>query len=115
MTEEMIQKIECFYRNNPLLLKARDVGKISNWDLLFLIPNNKKKMLHLPLTRTRGSNKRSRKATKKRRILTFGLFDVFEEAIEDTIGNMLNDEYFFDGWATFEDVKLEAESRGDLF
>ena len=68
---------------------------VSESDLLFLIPNNIKKMHGLPLTRMFGKKKRKQKRLKRKYILSFELFDILEELIEETLGSkLLNDEFF---------------------
>ena len=58
---------------------------ISDLDLLFLIPNNKKKMLGLPLTRISEKKKKQQKRKRISRILPFKLFHLIEEKVERTI------------------------------
>lgn len=77
-------------------------NNVSDSDLLFLIPNNTKKKLGLPLTRISGRKKRQQKSQRKRFIKSFKLFDLIEEVIEETIcSNWTQNEWF----GQFVDVK----------
>lgn len=67
---------------------------VSDDDLLFLIPNNVKRMHGLPVTRTRGKRKSVIKRNRKHKILSFKLFDLIEEIIERTLPKTYNDEWF---------------------
>lgn len=68
---------------------------VSESDLLFLIPNNVKRMHGLPLTRISGKKKRKQKEQRKRFILSFKLFDIIEDMIEETLGSeWFNNEFF---------------------
>ena len=68
---------------------------VSDSDLLFLIPNNVKRMHGLPVTRMTGKNKRNRKNQRKRFIESFRLFDLISETIEETIcSTWTNNEFF---------------------
>ena len=81
------------------------LGVNSERDLLFLMPNNKKRMLGLPLTRVSGRNKRKTKEKRKKQILvnpkTFA-------AIEGAISEMLTEQFenMFDDMAHINEVKL---------
>ena len=75
---------------------------VSDSDLLFLMPNNVKRMHGLPLTRISGKKKRKQKINKKKNILSFNLFDIIEEIIDKTIGEQIIDNDYF---GKFVDVK----------
>lgn len=77
-------------------------NSISDSDLLFLIPNNVKKMHGLPVTRMSGKKKRKRKNQRKKFIMSFKLFDLIEEIVERTIGSKFSQNEFFN---QFVDVK----------
>lgn len=77
-------------------------SSVSDSDLLFLIPNNVKKMHGLPVTRMPGKKKRKKKNQRKRFILSFKLFDLIEEIVERTIVSTWSQNEFFD---KFVDVK----------
>ena len=77
-------------------------NNISESDLLFLIPNNVKRMHSLPATRVSGKKKRKQKEQRKRFILSFKLFDILEDIIEKTLfSNWAKDEFF----QQFVDIK----------
>lgn len=76
-------------------------GSVSESDLLFMIPNNVKRMHGLPVTRTYGKRKSIIKKNRKRFISSFVLFDLISEIIERTFPKTYNDEFI----DTFVDVK----------
>jgi hypothetical protein len=54
------------------------------------------KRIHgLPLTRISGKKKRKQKEQRKRFILSFKLFDIIEEIVEETLGSKFSDNEFF--------------------
>ena len=70
-------------------------NRVSESDLLFLIPNNVKKIHGLPLTRISGRKKRKQKEQRKRLILSFNLFDIIENIIDETLcSESFNNEFF---------------------
>lgn len=75
---------------------------VSDSDLLFLIPNNVKRMHGLPLTRISGSKKRKKKRLRRRYILSFELFEIIEDMVEEIVGSKLSNNQFFD---KFVDIK----------
>ena len=60
-------------------------NNVSESDLFFLIPNNVKRMHGFPPARTIKKKKAKYKEIKKHHILTFDLFDLLEEIIEETL------------------------------
>lgn len=79
---------------------------VSESDLLFLIPNNIKRMHGLPLTRISGKKKRKQKEQRKRFILSFRLFDIIEETIEEMICSQWSDSEFLGEFVEFKNVKI---------
>lgn len=73
---------------------------VSDLDLLFLIPNNVKRRNGLPTTRISGKNKRKQKRDKRRIILSFPLFEVISEIIEETLPQQIDESF-----GTFVEVK----------
>lgn len=73
---------------------------VSDLDLLFLIPNNIKRRNGLPATRTYGKNKRKQKRDKRWRILSFPLFEIISEIIEETLPQQIDEQF-----GTFAEVK----------
>jgi hypothetical protein len=74
---------------------------VSDSDLLFMIPNNVKRMHGLPASRTYGKRKSIIKKNRKHRISSFRLFDLMCEIIEETLPKTYNNEWF----DKFVDVK----------
>lgn len=65
--------------------KMIESDRVSESDLLFLMPNNVKKMHGLPMTRVTAKRKSHYKRIRKRMILSFSLFEMIEEIIEDIL------------------------------
>lgn len=102
----MIEKHKSFvyeyWNRTELGRKMIASDSVSDSDLLFLIPNNVKKMHGLPLTRMLGKKKRKNKNQRKKIITSFSLFDLIEEVIERTICSTWSQNEFF---GHFVDVK----------
>jgi hypothetical protein len=73
---------------------------VSDLDLLFLIPNNIKRRNGFPTTRICGKNKRKQKRDKRRIILSFPLFEIISEIIEETLPQQIDE-----GFGTFVEVR----------
>ena len=78
--------------------------RVSDSDLLFLIPNNVKRMHGLPPTRTFGRNKSELKRLRKRYIHSFKLFEIIEELVDDMLTSKFKDEEFFQEFVEFKNV-----------
>ena len=102
MTERQKSFVYEYWNKTEFGRKMIASDSVSDSDLLFLTPNNVKKMHGLPLTRVPGKKKRENKKQRKRRITSFSLFDLIEEVIEQTIGSMCTQNEFFN---QFVDVK----------
>lgn len=76
---------------------------ISDSDLLFLIPNNVKKMHGVPMTRIACRNKSKAKANRRRHILSFELFQIISDVISELIPNNCDNE-FFNEFVDFKNV-----------
>ena len=79
---------------------------VSESDLLFLIPNNVKRMHGLPLTRISGKKKKKQKEQRKRFILSFKLFDIIEDMIEETLGSKWFNNEFFNEFVEVENLNI---------
>lgn len=79
---------------------------VSDSDLLFLIPNNVKRMHGLPLTRISGKKKRKQKEIRRKNILGFNLFDIIEEMIEKTIGEQIVHSDYFGKFVDVKDINI---------
>lgn len=80
-------------------------NNVSESDLLFLIPNNIKKMHGLPMTRVSKKDKSKFKHNRKKQILSCNLFDLIEEIIADLLPQKLNNE-FFDKFVDVKNVEV---------
>lgn len=80
-------------------------NNVSESDLLFLIPNNIKKMHGLPMTRVSKKDKSKFKRNRKRHILSYKFFDLIEEMIADVLPQKLNNE-FFDKFVDVKNVEV---------
>lgn len=79
---------------------------VSDSDLLFLIPNNVKRMHGIPLTRISGSKKRKQKRLRRRSILSFELFEIIEDMVEEIVGSKLSNDQFFDKFVDIKGVNM---------
>lgn len=79
---------------------------ISDSDLLFLIPNNVKKMNGIPLTRTSGKKKRKQKVRRAKNIMHNKCAGIIEETANDAMMRRLADTSFFDSLVNIKDVSL---------
>ena len=75
---------------------------VTESDLLFMIPNNVKRMHGLPATRTYGKRKSVIKRHRRRCIESFKMFDLISEIIDDLLVKEWNNSEFF---GQFIDVK----------
>lgn len=82
---------------------------ISDLDLLFLIPNNVKKRLGLPLTRISGKKKREQKRQQTRFILSYKLFDIIEEILVNEITSKWTNSEFFGEFVEIKNVDEEVK------
>lgn len=82
--------------------------QVSESDLLFLMPNNIKRRHGLPLTRVakRGRKKRKYKGQRKRFILSFKLFELISETIDETIYDTWKNSEFFDKFVDSKKLSL---------
>lgn len=79
---------------------------VSESDLLFLIPNNVKKMHGLPMTRIISKKKRKRKERKREFILFYKLFYIVEEIIEETFYSKWSENDFFGEFVEVKNLNL---------
>lgn len=69
-------------------------NNISDYDLLFLIPNNVKRVHGLPATRISGKEKKKQKQQRKRYIMHFLCFSIVENMVEENIRYKYQRGYF---------------------
>ena len=86
---------------------------VSDSDLLFLMPNNVKRMHGLPLTRISGKKKRKQKEARIRNIFGFKLFDIIEEVIDKTLDEQIIQSDYFGKFVDIKDVSIG--DRNTLF
>ena len=72
-------------------------NNVSESDLLFLIPNNVKRMHGLPITRISGKKKRKQRSKRRTSILFFQF--VLEDIIEEILPSKWSNNEFFDKFA----------------
>ena len=90
-------------------------NSVSESDLLFLIPNNVKRMHGLPLTRISGKKKRKQKEQRRRFILSFKVFDIIEDIIEETLGAQWFDNEFFGEFVEVKNLNIGDKNIKDSF
>lgn len=83
-----------------------DSDHVSESDLLFLIPNNVKKMHGLPMTKISGKKKRRKKNQRRRFILSFKLFDIIADIIDDMILDKFSSDNFFDSFVEIKNLSI---------
>lgn len=81
-------------------------NNVSESDLLFLIPNNVKRMHGLPLVSISGKKKKKQKEQRKRFILSFKLFDLIEDIVEETLDFKWSNNEFFDGFVEIKNLDI---------
>lgn len=101
MTEKQKSFVYRYWNRTELGRAMITSSSVSDNDLLFLIPNNIKKMHGLSVTRMTGKKKRKKKNQRKRYILSFKLFDLLEEVIDKTVSTWSQNDFF----DKFVDVK----------
>lgn len=104
-------KVFSYWNATELGRKMIASDNVSNLELLFLIPNNKKKKLGLPLARVakKGRKTRKYKRTKIRHIYSFSLFDLIEEVITKTLQEEWPSSEFFNDFVEIKDLQLGKE------
>lgn len=104
MNKEFVYKY--WARKGDLGKAMIESNNVAYEDLLFLIPNNVRKVHGLPLTRIRGSHKRIKKHRMKTAILTFKLYDMLEETVNKLIGEKFSNENYFIKFVDFRNKNL---------
>ena len=79
---------------------------VSYSDLLFMIPNNVKRIHHLPAIRIAGRNKARQKRERRRHILAFKLWDLISETIDNVLGTTFESNEFFSKFVDFKKLDL---------
>lgn len=95
-----------YWGRTELGRKMIESNNVSDSDLLFLIPNNIKRMHGLPLTRISNKKKRKYKNQRKRHIMTFRLFDIIEEVVEERICSEWSQKEFFNEFVEVKNLNL---------
>lgn len=85
--------------------------KVSESDLLFLMPNNVKKMHGLPMTRVAAKRKSNYKRLRKRMILSSVLFQIIEEIIEEPYRPEACDGEFFCQFVDFKNLNFGGKNK----
>ena len=100
MDKDMIKTIHNYWNKTEFGKMMVQNNSVSDLDLLFLIPNNKKKILGLPVTRLGNKrNKKKYKVNRRVNITTLKMFDVLENIIEQRLSN-----FNFDNFVDYKDV-----------
>ena len=107
MTEKQKSFVHRYWNRTELGRAMIASSLVSDSDLLFLIPNNIKKMHGLPVTRMTGKKKKKQKEQRKKFILFSKLFDIIENMVEETLCSKLSDNKFFDKFVDVKDFSTE--------
>lgn len=110
MIEKYKSLIHKYWSRTNLGRKMIDSNNVSESDLLFLMPNNVKRIYGLPLTRISGKEKRKQKKRQKKFIMSFRLFDLVEETIEKNIRSKWATNEFFEQFVDFKEVRYGKEA-----
>jgi len=85
---------------------------VSDTDLLFLMPNNVKKMHGLPMTRISGKGRKSViKKRKKKFIRSYKFFELVEEIVEKTIVRNCAESKFFWNFVDIKEICLGDKNK----
>ena len=115
MTEKQKSFVYKYWNKTELGRAMIASSSVSDNDLLFLIPNNVKKMHGLPVTRITGKKKRKNRDQKKRHILSFKLFDLLEEIIDKTIISTWSQNDFFDKFVDIKNLAIDNKNKFEPF
>lgn len=101
-TEKLIHN---YWSHTELGQKMIASDFVSDDDLLFLIPNNVKRMHGIPATRTYGKRKSVIKSCKRKHILSFNLYQLVSDIFDEMIPKKCNNE-FFDQFVDFKNIEF---------
>lgn len=94
------------HRGRDLWRRMVNSGLFSERDLLFLMPNNAKKMRGLPMTRANGQRKITIRERKKS-ILMRPVFSIITDVIEDLVPKKVED--MISCFVTVDDVEMGSK------
>lgn len=115
MTEKQRSFVYKYWNRTELGREMIASSSVTDSDLLFLIPNNVKKMHGLPVTRTFGKKKRKRKNQRKKHILSFKLFNLLEEIVDKTIVSTWSQNDFFDKFVEVKNLAIGDKNKFEPF
>lgn len=98
-------RLHTFIHNHPLFKEMYEAGAWDESDILFLIPNNQKRRLGLPLTHIQGRNKRQSKNRKQHYIYVNKSFPVIEQKVD----NFMKSEQFQEAVNEFFDYFVDLK------
>lgn len=105
-----LNEIECavltYWEYKPLGPQMLDSENLDFHDLLLLIPNNKKKMLGIPMTRIAGRRKHFIKKQQILRTTTWKLWDILSETIDNILNDRLVTSSFFQDFVDIKSIEL---------
>lgn len=107
MNNDMITKIHSYWSKTEFGKMMIKSDNVSDSDLLFLIPNNNKKIMGLPMTRLGDKhNKRRYKNNTCRNIMKFKIFDALEDIIEQKLSKFDFDNFVDYKYIVFGDIDV---------
>lgn len=115
MTEKQKSFVYKYWNRTEFGREMIASSSVSDSDLLFLIPNNVKKMHGLPVARMTGKKKRKKKNQRKKDILSFKLFDLIEEVIDRTIVSTWSQNDFFGKFVDVKNLAIGDEHKFEPF
>jgi hypothetical protein len=101
--DESISVIRKYWSRTEVGRDFLESGLFSESDLLFLMPNNVRKLHSLPMTRKHGKRGRKRILQRKRRLFENEMWAVIQGAIEQHVEAMFKTGVAFDRFASIQD------------
>lgn len=97
--------VKLYYSQNEILKEIYDSGDFIDDELLYLFNNNTLKRLGFPMKR--GGKRRK---YKYRKLMTWHLFNIIEEIIDNTLHKEWINNNFFNRFVDFNQLKIGDEN-----
>lgn len=110
----MNNQLQHYIDKHPMFKTMYDASAWNESDILFLISNNQKRRLGLPLTHIQGGHKRQKKNKRKHYIYVNKSFNVIEQMTDNIINSSRFEkaiDKFFDDYIDFKNVEIGEEVK----
>lgn len=104
MKEERREFVYRYWGRTEFGREMLSSGMVTEDEMYFLIPNNVKRMHGFPTIRTYARRKSRYKKARRRQIMIFRLFPIFEQAIENVLPKRVSES--FDSFVDFRSVSF---------